>query len=463
MGARSLAGLILLPLVVTRLSTEEVTVWFLFNSILLLQMLADMGFGSTFSRAFSYAMGGAQHLGDYRVVSEQSTDEDPNWATAGQILGTMQTVYRWLALAWALALLTIGTWALGKPISLIPEPSSGWAAWALVVASSVLFVWYSGYAVFLQGSNEVAAFRRWDAVTSFAGIVTASIALLLGDSLVVAIAALQVWVPVKILVNKTLCRAVHSGAFRSLERSAKFEATVFGELWPPTWRSGVGILMSAGLIQASGFLFAQVGKPAQVASYLLALNLIRGVSSLSQAPFYSKLPLLARLRSQGKITEQVSLAAIGMRRSYLVYMTVFLALGIFGKPIFNIVGTNVEFPDGWLWNLFGMAILVERYGAMHLQLYSTTNHIVWHIANGISGTIFLFVALLGYPQFGVHVFPTGILAGNVGFYAWYSARYSYRAINAGFWRFEHNCLLPAVAVLSVYILCSVALGGGFHR
>ena len=89
-------------------------------------------------------------------------------------------------------------------------------------------------------------------------------------------------------------------------------------------------------------------------------------------------------------------------------------------------GTNISFPDLTLWLLFGIGGLIERFGAMHIQVYSLTNHIVWHIANGISGALFLVTSFLLVPHIGTFGFAAGIIIANVGFYSWYSARYSYQ-------------------------------------
>ena len=38
--------------------------------------------------------------------------------------------------------------------------------------------------------------------------------------------------------------------------------------------------------------------------------------------------------------------------------------------------------------------IAERVGALHIQLYSMTNHIVWHIANGVTGILLIVLAAL---------------------------------------------------------------------
>ncbi len=96
-------------------------------------------------------------------------------------------------------------------------------------------------------------------------------------------------------------------------------------------------------------------------------------------------------------------------------------------------------------------MFAERYGAMHLNLYSTTNHIISHVANGVSGVVFVVVSALLVPRAGVYAFPAGLLAGNLGFYAWYSALHSYRAFNLRFWSFERWSMLPPLTIVLLYI------------
>ena len=68
-----------------------------------------------------------------------------------------------------------------------------------------------------------------------------------------------------------------------------------------------------------------------------------------------------------------------------------------------------------------MAIFAERFGANHLQLYTTTNRVVLHVANGVAGAIYLVSLVLLYPFFSVYALPMAHLAANVCWYDWYCA------------------------------------------
>ena len=448
---KSLSLVLVLPLVLTRLNTEEIALWYLFSIIIGLQRLADVGFSPTFSRVIAYGMGGlsTSELKDLRSIKYSAKSREPNWDTIEQICSTMQAIYLRLTVILILLLVTLGTWALLKPISTIADVTSGWIAWSIILLASTLTLLGNAYNSYLQGVNQIALLRRWEMLSSLGAIVTSLIVLLLSGSLLELVIANQSWLVLNILRNRWLCRTIENGKFKRFTYK-KIDPIVFQAVWSSAWRSGLGVFMSYGLVQLSGIIYAQVGNASGVASYLLALRLIQTVRHFCQAPFYSKLPVLAKLRSEGNLKQQVNVAKRGMLLAYWTYVAGFIGLAIFVTPLLKLIGSNAEFVSPLLWSLMGLGMFAERYGAMHIQLYSTTNHIIWHIANGVSGVIYLVVSLALFKQIGVYAFPVGTLAGYLGFYCWYSAKHSYKAFGLKFWSFERSAMLTPLAVIMIY-------------
>jgi O-antigen/teichoic acid export membrane protein len=284
------------------------------------------------------------------------------------------------------------------------------------------------------------------------GAITSGITVLsLGGRLLALVCSQQIWVLVSMARNRILCGLVEEGRFNKFQRKA-FDRNIFSAVWPSAWRSGAGIFMSQGLIQASGLIYAQHGSSASVASYLLGLRLVQAISQFSQAPFYSKLPMLSKLRATGNISKQIRLAAESMRLSYWVYVACFIFVSALATPLLEMIGSNADFPEPLLWTLLGIGIFTERFGAMHIQLYSTTNHIIWHIANGGSGILYLTAYLFLYSHISVYAFPVGIIIGNLGFYCWYSAWHSYRVFDLKFWEFENTTTLKPLLVMCLFIV-----------
>jgi len=89
-------------------------------------------------------------------------------------------------------------------------------------------------------------------------------------------------------------------------------------------------------------------------------------------------------------------------------------------------------------------------GAMHLQFYSLSNHILWHIANGVAGSIYLVVSILLLPHIGVAAFPAGIVAGYAGFYTWFAMRLVCRHYQLNAWGYEKtSSLVPLLSLLII--------------
>ncbi len=50
---------------------------------------------------------------------------------------------------------------------------TAWLAWVATIVGTVLTLNNSMYGAFLQGSREIALYRRWESVTGLCGIVAA--------------------------------------------------------------------------------------------------------------------------------------------------------------------------------------------------------------------------------------------------------------------------------------------------
>lgn len=450
--ANALKLIVVLPLVLTRLNIHDITVWYIFATIISLQNLVDVGFSPTFSRFIAYAMSGASanNMPDYRKIAQKASSRTPNWKAIEDICAAMRKVYITLTLILIGFLLIFGTASLIRPISENSNPSAAWIAWGIILLTSTVVLRGNTYLAFLTGTNHITVLRRWEIYSAIGAAFTSIAVLTAGGGLISLVCSQQIWVIMNILRNRYLSNQVENGRFKRF-RADKTNEHIMRVVWPSAWRSSLGIVMSYGVVQASGLIYAQLGSTPRVATYLIALRLIQALSSFSQAPFYSKLPVLASLRADGAVGKQIAIAKRGMALSYWTYALGFVFLGIFGTPLLKLIGSHADFPDSVLWALLGLAMFAERYGAMHIQLYSTTNHIIWHIANGTTGAIYLLSSIILYPFAGVYAFPIGMIFGYTFFYSWYSASHSYEAFGLKFWQFEKSTFIAPLLVVSLFV------------
>ncbi len=454
-AARILSLFLVLPLVLNKFDTADIALWYLFATIISLQLLADMGFGVTFIRVIAFAMGGAEKLDDLRIIEpEKVLKKEPNWPVIEKIVSTMYTIYAYLTPVVLLVLVVVGTLGLIKPVSYTEDTQAGWISWIVILITTTLVFRGTIYTNYLQGINKIALLRRWQAIFALGATLSSFLVLLLDGNILALVISNQSWALLNVIRNYKFCRNVESGKFRNFKKSGR-DKDIFNAVWPSAWRSGIGLLSYSIVVQASGLIYAQVGSVTNVASYLFGLKILNSIRSFSQAPFYSKIPLLSRLRAEGKFDRQLDLAQRGMKLSYWIFVLCFISVGIVAKPLLTMIGSNAAFVSPLLWSLMGLGYFLERYGAMHLQLYSTTNHIIWHIANGVSGAIYLISSLILLNYIDVYAFPVGIILAQLGFYTWYSARHSYNTFNLNFWKFEKKSMLFPLILILIFSISAI--------
>lgn len=451
--SKSLYAVLLLPVITTVLSSEDITIWLLFNILIGLQNIGDLGFGVTFIRVMSYAMGGATDISGTGNTGKITRDNGPNY----DLLERSENAVRFLLFCTSIVFILIisisGFFALKKPVSLTIEQNNAWIAFGLILFTTFLRFNGNRYSIFLQGVNRVAMLRRWEAVISFLSIFSGFAVVVSTRSLLWLIVNQQTWAVIQMLFNRYLCRNILEGRFRQFRRKA-IDMNLVKDIFPAAWRSWVGVLMSYGVVQASGLVVAQIESTASVSAYLFSLKILDIIKNFSNAPFYSKIPLYNRLFAEGNRKGLMSRVENGIRFSLLTFSLSVILIGLAGQPLLRLIGSNVTLVSKWIWIAMAFAWFFDRYGALHIQFYSITNDIVWHIANGISGIIFIglsfiFAAILGM---GIISFPIALLISNLSFFCWYSASKSYRFFNLDFPGFEYRTSSFPLLLMILYLL-----------
>lgn len=448
LGVRTFSFAIILPLVLTRFSPDEITIWYLLNSIAGLQVLADVGFLHNFSRLVAYAMSGSRDFTSFADNERSIACAEPNWELLERIYATMHHIYARLSLIAVLALGLAGCIAMTGPAARLPSQLPAWSSLAVFLLTTVIGLRGNCYAAFLVGSNQVSLVRRWEAIFAAFSILCGLGALLMGGKVLAFTIANQVWVVVGVLRNRWLVRVWQNGRF-ARPSSTLEDRAIAKVAWSASWRLAIATIMSHGLTQLSGLLAAQNKNPTISASYLFGLSLIRNISFFSQAPFYTKLPLLAKLTAGRQPQTLMKHVVRSIRLSYFAYIAPFLLIGIAGPAALTLIHSKTSFPSIHLWYAFGMAFLLERYGAMHIHLCALHNRILFHIANGVGGILTILIALALFPKIGVIAFPISMIASSVLFYGWYCSISSHREFGFSWPYFD--CKIGAIPSFIVVI------------
>ena len=445
---RSAGLLVVTPLVLRFFSPAQTSLWLLFLTVSSLLMMADFGFGPSFVRAVSYARAGRRSLG-----ADDGLLGSPNTVLLGGIFHALQSSYRRLTLVGALVGGVLGSWSLAGPINQLSAPEEGWLAWACVLSSALLIFRNSAYANWLLGLNLVARLRRREAILALASVLLTAVVVILTESFLWSVLAAQAGLVLSSFAIRRLAVSEAGRLFGESEPAASPEVAAF--VWPAAWRSGIGVLACSAVIQALGLIYAQLAPAAQVAPYLLAMRIIQVIVQVSMAPFYSHIPRFVAMYASNQRNELIAAVRSAMAKAHWLYVAGVLAVAIGAQPLLKVLGSQVGFVSSQLWLLMGVAFFLERFGAMHLQFYSLSNHILWHVVNGASGVMILLTSVLLFPLYGVTAFPLGMIVGYGSFYSWFSARLVYRHYQERLWQFESRSSFgPALALVSALAVAS---------
>ncbi|MCK8492777.1 hypothetical protein M0L20_12990 [Spirosoma sp. RP8] len=403
-------------------------------------------------------MGGIEEITQVvsaKVVARKS--DSPNWNLVGKIYANMAYLYGWLTALVIIVMGSLGSWSMVRPISFVKDAQSAWLAWGIIIIASACRFYGSIYSNYLEGLNKIALVRRWEALTSTAAISSSIIGLYISDSLLVLVFINQLWVFLSVIRNYFLSRTVENNKFKTIEIDYSFDRQLFRKIWPAAWRSGISGFMSNGLNNLSSVLYAQIGNSESIASYLLALRIIAQIREISMAPFYSKIPLYARLRVQGDMKQLIQKAQHGMFLSHLVFAIGVILVSITSNYLLEYINSDIKFVSNELWLLLSLAYFIHRYGAMHMQLYLTTNHVISHIADSISGIIFIVTSFTLINSLELYAIPIGMLSGYLGFYAWYAASFSINSLSISFYNFEKRVTTIPLLLFLFYITINLML------
>jgi len=453
----SIRSIAVIPLLLNRFSSEEIAAWLLFSSIIAFSSILDFGFHSTFSRVVSYTMGGAISVEGFRDHAKRENLKSPNWALMAVIYGTMGYIFVIIAIIAFILLATIGSLSVAETISASKNQQDLWSAWAYLVLSLSIFIYGRKYGTVLHGMYHVAMVNRWNMLFSLLGIIFSVLTILFFPSILYLVIVLQTFSVLSILRDRYLLKVkVRDARFKEY-KSFAWDKNIFRSVWAPTWRTAVGMIASSGVFEITGLIYAQVANAGNLVTYLLALRIMGLINGVSRAPFYSKMPLYAKLRAEGKITELAERTNFGIRFSLYIFILCTFIVGILSEPLLVLINANAKFVPIGMWILICSVGFLERHHAMHAQVYGTTNHIPFYLPITISGVITILLSLFLLKYIDYWAFPLAQGIANILINNWWNVKISIKSLDVVPSRYLVNSFVyPAFVFIIMQIVLTIA-------
>jgi O-antigen/teichoic acid export membrane protein len=336
-GIRFGANLLLLPLVLTRLSSTEYATWVVFIALGNFANLADFGFGAAIPRVYSYLWAGAEDF-DTEGMPASKGDGKPNFERIRQLNATAHSLYLKLSLG-AMFLLAVGGSAfLVRSADASGIPQRIWWLWALFLIAIAYNLATSYWVLACQGLNLV---RKMEIAAIFSGlgyVCCTAILLFMGAGLLAMIVATFL----KGVIMREKCRRACRQAVPPSEQKVGPHPEIIKKLWPNAYKFGI-LSIGAYLVMNGPVLICRwfLGEKT-TASFGLTSQVVNFLTSFAILWLTVKWPEIAILRMRGRLEEMAALFA--RRLSLVMASFIALALVVFfaGNVILEWKGTHTR-------------------------------------------------------------------------------------------------------------------------
>jgi O-antigen/teichoic acid export membrane protein len=431
-GLRLAIGILLLPLVLRKLSAEELGMYIVLLTLVALAPVIDFGFSPTIVRFVSYAMGGAETLQPQGFA--KATTAGPNRRLLWQLFFTTQSLYRYLAIG---ALVLVGAWGtymVELRVHQTPFPNVTRVAWAITLAATVFDIYSNWAVIFLRGMNEVLISVQISVVGSVVKFVVAAGLLLAGGGLI----SLPLGSLVGSLLQQSLARWQCRKRLGSHPLPEKMHIWQnLQVLWPNSWRLGLMTLSACLTVQANTAICLKVLGLVEFAQYGLSGQLVGAISGMAAVWTTVKWQLIGQYRAQH---DHAAMQRVLWPRFWLQHLTFLVLAGgliLCGPLLLRWFGSGKQMlPLGWL-ILLTLYHFVELHLSFWVALISTENRIpfLWPGLATTAVSLGLAILLIHSTSLGIGALVLApLLAGSL-FNYWYWPLVGARSLDRGLFHF----------------------------
>ena len=396
------AGLILLPVILRYLPSEDVGLWFVFITLASLAQLLEMGFQPTVARNAAYVYAGAQTLNKVGLPSKASSSGQINKSLLDALVNAARCIYQVVAFMAALVLLLAGTYYISTLLTLSQDHPSSLLAWVAFASGYVVNFYYGYINGLLQGRGDVTQANKVIILSRSLLILLGSAAVALGFGLVgLGIASLISAVAGRIAAYRFFYILYSPSKAFDKNEGDDLVSNLLKMMWHNASRLGA-VQIGAFFIQRGNTLIASsfLGLAA-AASYGMTVTVLMALSGIAMVICQVQVPHMNTLQSNGDKTALISIFGEILLTSWLLFVTGLIALLLFGDNILYLIGSSTYFLPSKILFLFGIIALLEMNHSIAGTYLTTTNKIPFVNAALFSGLGILVLAFLTINFFGV--------------------------------------------------------------
>ncbi|MEO6871052.1 MAG: hypothetical protein ABI233_02395 [Chthoniobacterales bacterium] len=370
-AVRTGGNLLVLPLLLHKLSPDEMGLWYVFLSLSGISAMIDLGFSATMTRVTAFLWAGAQDIPAMGVPSVESESTGPNYRLLAELVQTMRLYYRAAGVVVTLLLATAGTMWIIHRIQTLSHSRWLLMAWLLFLPGVLINTTSGMWHPLLSGINRVRLNQQilvYGLVVNYIAIFTG---LLLGAGLLAPVTGY--------LLMGLIARNAARVPFRKLTNASRYDGIsgsvkMLRTLWPTAWRTGIvtlGLYATINLNTLICFLF--LGLKA-TASFGVSLQLALAATGVANTFVAVKIPLISQMRARLQ-TQAISGLVFSRLRFFWIAFLGFSSLAIScGHLVFrDILHSNTPLLSTPMLVVLFVVIGLEAHHAIFREITLTSH------------------------------------------------------------------------------------------
>jgi len=337
------SSLLLLPLILRKLPSEDVAIWTIFSSIAALVFLIDFGFNSSFSRNVTYIFSGVKSLQKEGHETKISFSDEVNYPLFKGLLGAMRWFYSRISLILLFLLATIGTIYIHRLLDdYHGNKNNIYIAWFLFITINTYNLYTLYYDALLEGKGLIRISKQITILGHILYLLVSVVAIYLGAGLIsLVLAQLISIVVIRTISQKVFFTTEITNALKNAEEEDK--KGILKTIYPNALKYGVTSL-GGFMIQKSsifiGSLFLALPAIASFGVTKQIMDISVGVANISLATF---LPQIANLRVAGDFDRIKTIYIKGVLIANFIFFLAALTVILFGPLLLHVIKSNTTF------------------------------------------------------------------------------------------------------------------------
>ncbi len=398
------SAVFVLPLVLTKFNSIEISIWFLFSTIMGLAALADSGFGATLIRVLSYFYNGAEsipkNISEFKKPPEKQNLGINNKGIV-KLIQTSNLLYLAISLFATVLVFVIGYFVVKNLISMSSNQDELWLAFYLLTVTVFVRMQSVKWNSILYGFDKVAKQKQIETLFGFIKIILYILILSFNMNILeLVISDLLLAILVFLFTRNRGKKILNKYSIKDTNKF-KYHKSIMSSIFPSAWRFGAISWGAYFINYGSSLIVSQLSDPKLIASFLVTQRIIFFARQLAQVPLYAKLPTVFKMMSKHQFVELKQFASKAIVTGLAILCILLLGIGSMGNILLDLMSVETRIISSDIFLIMSISLILEYHHAVHAQIYMGSNHIPFLLPALISGILILLIGFGVVDTYGL--------------------------------------------------------------